>query len=219
MRTPRRHPRPLLVALIVALVLALLGGLWAASELTRPQGIRPEGLSATYLPGGKPLPEFRLITHSGEPLTLEDLKDQWTFLFFGYTSCPDVCPTTMAAMSQAWSRWQEAGLTEDTGVLFVSVDPRRDTPERLANYVPYFNPAFVGVTGSDAQLQQLTGSLGIAYARHEEGGENYLVDHSAAVLLINPEGEFQALFRAPHRPPQLAEDYRRIRAFYRQRNS
>lgn len=219
MKTASRTPRSAIVVLIAAALLALLAGLWAASEFTRPRGGSPEGIGATYLPGGKPLPAFELTDHTGEPLSLEDLKGQWTFLFFGYTFCPDVCPTTLAAMNQAWQRWEEDGLTRNAEVLFISVDPERDSPERLAQYVPYFNPAFLGATGPDEQLQRLTRSLGIAYARHEEDGENYLVDHSAAVLLVNPEGELQAVFRAPHRPPQLAEDFRRIRAFYQQQNS
>ncbi|KAB7627840.1 SCO family protein [Alkalilimnicola sp. S0819] len=203
-----------LVLGILALgLLALLTGLWTGGALRGGPSGSPAGLDATYIPGGKPIADFRLVDHHGKPYTPERLRGQWTLIFFGYTYCPDICPTTLLELGGAWPQWQAEGLTEDTQVVFVSVDPARDTPERLAEYVPYFHPDFLGVTGPDAQLEPFTRSMGILYVRHEPktGNDAYLVDHSSAVLLINPQGQLQALFGGPHKADTLARDYRLIR--------
>lgn len=213
MNDSRKTPLPLIFGGVLLALLALLAGLWASGALRGEVSGSPEGISATYIPEGKSIADFKLVDHHGEPYTPARLQDRWTLIFFGYTYCPDVCPTTLLELGGAWPRWEKAGLAEDTRVVFVSVDPARDTPERLAEYVPYFNEEFLGVTGPDEQLEPFTRSLGILYVRQdpETGDGGYLVDHSSAVLLINPQGRLQAIFGGPHKAKTLARDYRLIR--------
>ncbi|PWG61301.1 SCO family protein [Spiribacter halobius] len=198
----------LAVALIAGAASTVGAVLWLTSEPEPP-------LNGTWLPGGRPLPEVTLIDHRGEPLSTRDLQGEWHFLFFGFTHCPDVCPVTLADLAGAWERLEAEGVAADTGMLFISVDPARDTPERLASYVTHFHPEFTGATGDRAALDRLTKALGIAYTVHDEGGgDSYSVDHSSAVLLINPAGRLQAVFQPPHGRRVLAGDYLRMRERY-----
>lgn len=198
--------------LLLGALMALVAGILAASWLLQPGGDNPELSAGTWLPGGRPVGDFQLVDHHGERFDQERLRGQWTFLFFGYTYCPDVCPATMAVMHNAVGSIRRAHPELPLQTVFVSVDPRRDTPARLAEYVPYFDPGFLGVTGDPEQIRRLTRDLGIVYQVHEPaaGKEDYLVDHSASVLLVNPQGDLQAVFRAPHLPDALARDFQQI---------
>ena len=174
-----------------------------------------EGVSATVLPEAKALPEFSLEDHRGNTFTNEDLKGHWSFVFFGYTQCPDVCPTTLALLNQV-----DEILKKEKGIvlpqtIFISVDPERDTMEQLAAYVPYFNPEFIGVRGNLEQLLSLTTPLGIAFGQEgdQDGNvesEDYEVYHSARILLVDPEARLKALLSSPHDVDQIASDYIKI---------
>lgn len=171
---------------------------------------------ATLLPSAKPVADFRLLDQNGAAFTLDNLKGHWTFAFFGYTHCPDVCPTSLAMLAQVM-RKLEAGGQSDTlpRGLFVSVDPQRDTPAVLAKYLPYFHPDFIGATGDNGEIMQLTRQLGILYAKAEGSGDtDYLVDHSAAIILFDPDGKFRALFGVPHDPDKIASDFLLIKHYY-----
>jgi len=157
-----------------------------------------EGVAATVLPEAKPLPDFLLEDHRGKAFTNESLRGQWSFVFFGYTHCPDVCPITLALLNQV-----DQVLKKETDVvkhktIFISVDPERDTMAQLADYVPYFNPEFIGVTGSLENLRVLTKSLGIAFGKEgDTESVEYEVFHSARIMLIDPEARLKALFSSP----------------------
>jgi protein SCO1/2 len=171
--------------------------------------------TATVLSEPMTVPSFQLTDHHARPFTENNLQGQWTFLFFGYTYCPDICPTTLALLKQVDQllRDQKTLLPiKHPRFVFISVDPARDTTERLAEYVSYFNPAFLGVTGLEEQLQALTQPLGIAYRRapDSESNENYLIEHSSSILLVNPQAQLQALISPPHDATAIAEDYRKI---------
>ncbi len=170
----------------------------------------------TLLPSAKPIAEFKLIDQNGDSFTLENLKNQWTFVFFGYTHCPDVCPTSLSMLGRMMRLLeQDASLETLPQGLFISVDPERDTPELMAQFVPYFHPDFKGATGSHEELQKLTRQLGILYMKSDDGNQdNYLVDHSAAVILFNPDGKFHALFSVPHDAKLIAGDFVMIRDYY-----
>jgi protein SCO1/2 len=165
----------------------------------------------TWLTPAQVIPDYALLDHRGEAFTPARLEGHWTFMFFGFTHCPDVCPTTMALLDRVTRQVREAGLPVPR-VVFVSVDPVRDTVEQLSQYVPYFNEDFIGVTGSMVEINRLTRNLGIVYAydEPEEPGGAYEVDHSAAILLFNPSGHYTAMFGAPHSAAGLAGDYSRI---------
>ncbi|MEN8217495.1 MAG: SCO family protein [Pseudomonadota bacterium] len=191
----------------------VFGAVWLALEfryVPEPPGL-PLSINtraATVLSEPMTVPSFKLTDQHGQPFTEKNLQGQWTFLFFGYTYCPDICPMTLAMLNQVVQQLQDTAVHPK--VIFISVDPARDTTERLGQYVSYFNPAFLGVTGLEEELQTLTRPLGIAYRRSNELSENYLVDHSASILLINPQAQLQALISPPHDATAIAEDYRKI---------
>lgn len=163
----------------------------------------------------KPLIPFALTDENGQPFTNENLKGHWTFMFFGYTQCPDICPVTLQVMGETLKLLQPEVDAGEVEGLFVSVDPERDTPEKLKTYTEYFHPRIVGATGEHSVLRPLTQSLGIIYARVEnkEHPERYLVDHSAAILLVNPKGELAAVLSPPHKANIMAEDFRTLKAY------
>jgi len=167
------------------------------------------------LPSARALAPFTLVDHHNKPFTQDSLIGQWSFAFFGYTHCPDVCPNALGMLKRVQTLLETAGDTPLPRVLFVSVDPARDTPETLASYISYFHPSFVGLSGEDEELMRVTRQLGILYGRSPGGSdEDYLVDHSATIILLNPEGHFQAVFGMPHDPEKIAADFVAIRNWY-----
>lgn len=198
------------VLILVGLAFAVTGTLlaWRAMVAPRtPAGLpTPETRSATVLRDDKPLPPFD-FEKAGGRFTNQDLDGRWTFLFFGYTQCPDICPTALALMARV-----KAGIADRKGpapqVAFVSVDPKRDTPALLSQYVPHFDPSFVGAVGDDAALAALVKHLGVFYVRHDKGGDaHYAVDHTAAIYLIDPKGRLMAVFSAPQEAARVIDDY------------
>lgn len=167
----------------------------------------PAEIQGTVLERPRPVPDFQLLDQDGVAVDGSMLRGRWSVLFFGFTHCPDVCPTTLYSLKRA-----VAELDQPPQVIFVSVDPMRDTVERIAPYVRYFDPAFIGLTGELADVQALTDGLGVAVAyvplaTGEGGGaEGYTVDHTASLFVIDPQGRLAALLHAPHHPAALARD-------------
>lgn len=204
----KRWGRTLILA---GFALAVAGTIlaWRAMVAPRPPAGIPQAQtrSATVLKDDKPLPAFDFARAGGLRFTNTDLDGRWTFLFFGYTHCPDICPTALALMARV-----KAGVVERKGpvpqVAFVSVDAKRDTPELLAQYVPHFDPSFVGAVGDDAALAALVKHLGVYYVRHDKGGDaHYPVDHTAAIYLIDTKGRLLAVFSAPQEAGRMVDDY------------
>jgi len=154
------------------------------------------------------LPEFELVDHHNQPLTREGLTGQWSLMFFGYTHCPDICPISLQTLAEMVENIDDSDVSEVLQVYFISVDPARDRPGVLAEYIAYFNPQFHAATAEQEQLTPLTRSLGIAHMIRNESGDsdNYDVDHSSAIVLINPEAEFAGLFSAPQDAAAMARD-------------
>ncbi len=209
----RRRPSRTLAFKVVVL---LLGGLmfYMGNYLGHLyQRERLEGLSATVLPEPRPTQPFNLVDQNGKPFTADDLKGHWNFLFFGYTQCPDVCPTALAQLSQVYNRLAERPeLQKRSRAVFISVDPARDTPAKLKQFVGYFNPEFLGVTGSDAEIAKLTHQFGIFVERHAPapGSKDYAVDHTAVTTLVDPEGRTVAIFSSISDPARVAHDFFKI---------
>ena len=203
------RPSVLSRALPLLAIAALSLGLWFGLQQfqTRMQAPPPTLHAATELHPPRPLQDFALTGHDGRPFTLKDLQEHWTFISIGYTHCPDVCPTTLATFEAVAEQADSA--TDRPQFLFVSVDPERDTPEKLGQYVTYFNPDFRAATGPQDALKRLTGQLGLIYRRvdGQDTALGYLVDHSASILLIDPLGRLAAIFSAPHDPGAMAQDY------------
>ena len=153
----------------------------------------------TLFPDPKPLTAFALSDHKNRVFDLASLNGKWTFLFFGFTHCPDVCPTTLAVLARARGNIAKNTVgAEDIQFVFVSVDPNRDTAGKLKQYVDYFDTTFLGVTGDNAQIGNLAGQLGAAYqVAITPGMENYPVYHTTAVFLLDPQARYHAIFTPP----------------------
>ena len=196
----------LLVSGLVVLA-AIIGVLAAMYQDKEPEPTVP-GL---LWPGPKTLGAFSVIDHDNNPFTLADLRGKWSLLFFGFTHCPDICPVTLAVMDKTHSRLDKA---RDVQFVFVTVDPERDTPERMEQYLTSFNPEFVGLGGSAEQIAGLTGQVGLPYFRDKtQDEENYLVDHGASLFMIDPLGRLVGIFSAPHDALDVTDRFNRIREF------
>jgi protein SCO1/2 len=191
------------VLILVASFAAAFGLWWGVRFFGAPA---PGAMQAAVMyPAPRTLPAFQLTRSDNTALTLSDWQGHWTVAFFGYTHCPDVCPTTLATFKQVWKRLDPA-VAANVRFDFISVDPARDTPEQLARYVGYFNPAFIAATGNDEALAPLTQALGMVYSRGESGPDDYTVDHSASAVIIDPQGRQAGLFRPPFDAAKIAAD-------------
>ena len=161
--------------------------------------------SGTVLQTPRAIAPFTLSDQDGKPFTNAQLQGHWSVLFAGFTHCPDVCPTTLALMKQLAQRVQPRGAP--LGLVFLSVDPERDTPAQLKTYVNYFSPAIQGVSGARDQIDALCASLGLAYVKIPgASATDYSVDHSAALVLIDPQGRVAGYFQPPFKLDTLAGD-------------
>ena len=203
-----------MIGLLLAVILGIAGFGLYLSKIAPPAP--PElGDGATLLPEPLPLPDFQLVDHDGRPFERRDFEGRWSLVFFGYSSCPDVCPFVLGQLAQVKRRWSASGLdTEMPRVVFVSVDPDRDSPERLREYVPFFDAGFRGVSGTTDEIDALTRALGVFYAlrREAENDGDYLVDHAAKLWLIDPEARLAAVLDDPHEPDPFIQLIERIRA-------
>lgn len=208
---------PRRIVAISAAIAALVLGAWLGASGVVANLIKrePPALeAATLLPEPRTIGSFELAGHDGQPFTRRRLEGHWTFLFMGYTHCPDICPVTLTTLDAVSQALAGSSIAQDTSYLFVSVDPRRDTPPRLKEYVTYFNPSFLGATGDPSALERLGREVSLPFFVPDEPAQKeYLVGHSAAIALIGPKGRLQARFPAPHDARQIADAYRKIRAY------
>lgn len=154
--------------------------------------------------------DFALVDDTNAAFTPAQLKGKWTLLYFGFTYCPDLCPTTLALLSQFYNKLPPE-FAVDTQIALVSVDPARDTPAKLHDYVQYFNPKFRGVTGEFLDLQKFATSLNVPFVKVPGGGDNYQVEHSGNIVLLNPDGHYMGFFKAPQTLENLTLTYESVR--------
>jgi len=159
------------------------------------------------------LGEFSLLDHRGEAFGPQRFEGSWTMVFFGFTYCPDVCPATMSFLN-SFIKELAGTEAEDTRVVMISVDPARDTVEQLREYVPYFNDEFTGVTGDFLELHRLATAMNTPFRKVPGQGEDYLIDHSANVVLINPRGDYHGFFKAPLDLAKMKVTYRSARVLW-----
>ena len=191
----------------------MVAGIWSAQRLLEDPPPVTGALDATRFPAAREIDSFSLVDHTGAIFDNASLVGYWSFIFFGYTHCPDVCPTTLSVLNSVAHQLADAG--NNIRYIFVSIDPERDTPEKMAGYVKYFNKNFVGVTGTPGGIQQLTSALGIMHMKAGTTDSGYLVDHSASVLLFDPDGRYHAVFSAPLSAATLSSDFRKMQQAYR----
>lgn len=155
---------------------------------------------------------FSLLNNQNQPFLPEQLLGKWSLVFFGFTYCPDVCPTTLALLNQFYLQQQSGDYAEDLQVILVSVDPGRDTPAKLNDYVKFFNEDFIGVTGEFLELHRFATQLNVPFNKVPGGGENYTVEHGGNIAIINPRGHYVGFFRTPLSISQLNLGYQSIRS-------
>jgi protein SCO1/2 len=205
----------LTVAIVLGFILVVVVSF--VYRINQPRGMTRAELQINgliLLETPRALNDFALVSHRGEAFTPQSLEGHWTLVFFGFTHCPDICPTTMAFLNQFMGELDGTEVREDTEVVMVTVDPARDTVEQLASYVPFFNPAFTGVTGEFLDVFRLATDLNTPFRKVAGEGEDYQVDHSANVVLINPRGDYHAFFKAPLDLAKMKVTYRAARQLW-----
>lgn len=202
------------VVVLILFMCAVLAGFM--HKLSQPRVITDSELrlnGAIKLERPRILDDFELLADDGEAFHSGDLAGRWTLVFFGFTHCPDVCPTTMSTLNSFYQTLDEK-TRSNTDVLLVSVDPKRDRPELLGEYVRYFNPEFRGVTGEFLDLKRFANQLNVPFNKVPLENDDYTVDHGSQVVLINPRGHYHAFFKAPLDPAKMKLTYRSMRATF-----
>jgi protein SCO1/2 len=192
---------------VLAATLAAFAGFMVSRYVAKPA---PELSSLTLYGEARALPEFTLERAAGGEFRLADLRGKLSLVFFGFTHCPDICPTTLATMREIESRLQGDPALARLQMVFVSVDPERDSAADLQQYAAAFSPAIIALRGEDAALEPLTRSLGVVYQRRIDESGQPMVDHSVQISLIDPNGHMIGVIRPPHQGEQIAADLRRL---------
>ncbi|UTA47903.1 SCO family protein [Simiduia sp. 21SJ11W-1] len=201
----QRGIRLTITAIVVFIVVVMLLFL---NKILTPRHLSPIELQvhgAIEFEQPRRFKDFTLVDQHNQPFERSRLEGKWSLVFFGFTHCPDICPTTMATLAQ-WYDGLPEKLREQTQVILVTVDPARDTPAVLAEYVPYFHQDFIGVTGEFLPIKRFATQLNVAFTKVVQG-DSYTMDHSGHVALVNAKGDFHGFFKAPLQPDNLTLTY------------
>ncbi len=198
------------VAVLLAIG-ALFTGLFVSQHIHSKKKIDVAQFHGTYLQNPRAVNEFALTGIDNKTFENSSLQGRWTLVFFGFTNCGYVCPTTMAELSKMYRILQDKAVKDLPQVVMISIDPERDNINKLGQYVTSFQSSFYGARGEEQAIKAMTREMGIAYAKvankDNTDPQNYDVQHSGAVMLFNPQGELNAFFTTPHRADFLAKDY------------
>lgn len=176
--------------------IALVIGVVVAVTIAPPGGTNKTQHVSLY-PQARVLPDFQLVDHNNQAFTPANLVGHWSLVFVGYTYCPDICPTTLAELKNVYPELQKIPTEFPIQVVLLSVDPKRDTPERLNEYINFFNSDFIAASGEHSQLFPLVRAMGMMYSMSEStDNPNYLVDHSSSVVVVNPKAQVVGRFKA-----------------------
>lgn len=201
---------------LLAIITLIVAGFVHRISLPRVMTASEMKINGLYLlDTPRSIGDFALTDHHGEPFNPARFEGHWSLVFFGFTYCPDVCPTTMTFLNEFMASL-EGTEARDTQVVMVSVDPARDTVQQLAGYVPFFNPDFVGVTGEFLDIHRFATALSTPFRKVAGEGEDYQVDHSSNVVLINPRGDYHGFFKAPMDLAKMKVTYRSARFLWEQ---
>lgn len=174
----------------------------------RPFG--PPRYNGTVLESPTPVPDVALTAHTGRPVSLQDLRGRVLLIYFGYTYCPDACPATMVELAAAVEELSPEQRAQ-VQVILISVDPERDTPARLADYVTHFSPSFLGMTGSQEELRTVAAPFGVYFEKGARlGGDSYLVDHTARVFAVDKEGRLRLIYSFATPSQEIVADLRHL---------
>lgn len=207
-------------ALILVAIIAMALGIWLgqSTDNNSEKSIKPERIQGAIYPRAKIINDFSLLNQLNEKTTKSSLLNHWSLIFVGYTQCPDICPTTLSVMAEVVQQMQNNDI-QPPDIIFLSVDPERDTVDLLKPYVEYFNKAFIGLTGSLEEINELSQQLNAVFRKAPGSSgkitaSDYLMDHSSALMLVNPQGNLQAILTAPHLPGTIIESIIKSQAYY-----
>lgn len=190
-------------AVAAAVLFGIAVGLFVVPQLTD----EPHTFAGTVLGNPDPAPSFTLTADNGDRLGIDDYAGKVVLMYFGYTFCPDICPASLAELADAMRELGDAG--SDVQVVMISVDPARDTPELLGEYVDHFDPSFVGMTGTEEEIAAVADRYGVFYQAHEgTAATGYLVDHLASVMVVDRRGRLVEIIGFGTKGEQIAADVR-----------
>lgn len=203
---------------LIAIILLVVMSTALATTFGDVSKQQPLKINGFYLPVETEIQDFKLTDNHGKSFTKKNLLGQWTLVFFGFTNCPMVCPATLGALDEMYQSLKNKLSTDQLPrIVFISVDPKRDTIERLNEYINGFNPCFIGARADINETQALMKQLRIIALRVEANGggkDRYTINHSSEVLVFNPHGKLQAYLSYPHDAQEMSKDYQLIlRAF------
>jgi protein SCO1/2 len=191
-------------------IIALVLGIFVSQFVTQPSHTDKSRFHGTWLDKPRAVSAFNLFGMDHVPFSNASLQHHWTLLFFGFTHCPSMCPTTMAELAKFYQLLESKGIKPLPQVVFISLDPDRDDLDRLTRYVTAFDPRFYGVRGDLDAVKSMAKEMGVAYAKvalSAEQQDSYTIEHTGTLMLLNPEGQLTAFFTMPHNAELLAEDY------------
>ena len=204
----RQARRIYLTIIVLVAFIALILGLYF-SQLSHTKKPDLSKFNGTLLTTPRQIDDFSLAGTSDKNYTKASLQGHWTFMFFGYTQCPKLCPVTMSELANMYKQLESDNVQDLPEVVLISLDPERDTVQKMKQYVTAFNPHFVGAVGESAQIDKMTKEMGIAYMKVNNGNNaaDYMIQHSGTIILFNPQGDIAAYFSLPHDPSKMAKDY------------
>ncbi len=213
MKTPSKLPRQrgIYSKSILYIILAAFAagfGLWAAQHWFKPpQAPAAPALQTVRLfPEARQIPDFALQTANDKIINKASISQHWTLVFLGFTHCPDICPTTLGELSKAQKAWGKLPAETRPRVLFVSIDPERDTPKALAEYADFFHADTLTGTAQEPALSEFVQSIAMVYAKKPLENGDYTMDHSSTIVVLNPEGNEVGIIRPPFAPEKIAAD-------------
>ena len=212
--------------IILAIVAVFIGiGIWLASNPKPPVMPFP---GVTLLPKPLPLSQFELTDHQGNLFNNGNLKGKWSIMFFGYTHCPDICPTTLAMLNKFYKSLPTSGNSSAEQIIFISADPIRDTPQRMAEHVNYYNDKFIGLTTDSVEtIKRFGEEVGVIFDyetpdTHElisdtaslTADSNYQVEHNASIFIVDPKGRLAADILPPHNVDRVSKTFNLLKEYY-----
>lgn len=213
-KTPEQRKGIIKTVIILVAIMAVFFALFL-NKLFSPRIMSPEELQingAIIFDAPRIIKPFELVAHTGETFSNEDLEGKWTLMFFGFTHCPDICPNTLAKLAQVHKQL-DSDIQKQTRVVLVSVDPARDTVDKLAEYVPWFHPEFIGVTGEFTDILKFSRNVNVVFNKVKTE-DDYTIDHSGNIVLVNPDGHYAGFFKPPFELARLKTTFSSIATTY-----